>query len=73
MATATCSASTLPSLDIFSKNNDGDYDNDSADSPGHAEMNAVTTDVDNNPSPASDDWQADLSRVIPPPASRHAA
>eukprot|EP00965_Chrysotila_dentata_P006045 198152-Pleurochrysis_carterae.AAC.1 len=36
-------------------------------------MNAVTTDVDSTPTPASDDWQADLFGVIPPPASAHAA
>eukprot|EP00965_Chrysotila_dentata_P175447 5791487-Pleurochrysis_carterae.AAC.1 len=48
------------SLDIFSENDAGDYDNDSADSPGEAEMNAVTTDVNNTSTPALDDWQADL-------------
>eukprot|EP00959_Pyramimonas_sp_CCMP1952_P169038 3531168-Pyramimonas_sp.AAC.1 len=48
------------SLDIFSENDDGDDDNDAADSPDEAEMNAVTTDVDNTPTPFSDDWQADL-------------
>eukprot|EP00965_Chrysotila_dentata_P082238 2714213-Pleurochrysis_carterae.AAC.1 len=47
-------------LDVFSENDDGDYDNDSADSPGQAEMNALTTDVDNTPTPSSDDLQADL-------------
>eukprot|EP00965_Chrysotila_dentata_P110550 3652618-Pleurochrysis_carterae.AAC.1 len=36
-------------------------------------MNAVTTDLDNTPTPASDDWQADLIGVISPPASAHAA
>eukprot|EP00965_Chrysotila_dentata_P095536 3157596-Pleurochrysis_carterae.AAC.1 len=36
-------------------------------------MNAVTTDLDNTPTPASDDWHADLFAVIPPPASAHAA
>eukprot|EP00965_Chrysotila_dentata_P178681 5901108-Pleurochrysis_carterae.AAC.1 len=48
------------SLEIFSENDDGDYDNDSADPPGEAEMNAVTTDVNNTSTPAMDDWQADL-------------
>eukprot|EP00965_Chrysotila_dentata_P131440 4344957-Pleurochrysis_carterae.AAC.1 len=48
------------SLYIFSENDDGDYDNDSADSFGEAERNAVTTD-------------ADLFGVIPPPASANAA
>eukprot|EP00965_Chrysotila_dentata_P130917 4328182-Pleurochrysis_carterae.AAC.1 len=61
------------SFDIFSENDDGDYDNDSAGSPGQAEMNAVTTDVDNTPTSSSDDWQADFFGVIPPPASAHAA
>eukprot|EP00965_Chrysotila_dentata_P123547 4084287-Pleurochrysis_carterae.AAC.1 len=55
------------SLDIFSENDDGDYDNDSAGSPGEAEMNAVTTGVSNTSTPALDDWQADLFGVIPPP------
>eukprot|EP00965_Chrysotila_dentata_P000472 15717-Pleurochrysis_carterae.AAC.1 len=36
-------------------------------------MNTVATDVDNTPAPSSDDWQADLFGVIPPPASAHAA
>eukprot|EP00965_Chrysotila_dentata_P088827 2933183-Pleurochrysis_carterae.AAC.1 len=36
-------------------------------------MNAVTTDVENTPTPVSDDWQVDLFGVIPPPASAHAA
>eukprot|EP00965_Chrysotila_dentata_P042332 1404446-Pleurochrysis_carterae.AAC.1 len=48
------------SLNIFSENDDCDYDTDSPDSPGEAEMNAVTTDVDNTPTPLLDDWQADL-------------
>eukprot|EP00965_Chrysotila_dentata_P138597 4584565-Pleurochrysis_carterae.AAC.1 len=48
------------SLDIFSENDDGDYDNNFADSSGDAEMKAVTTDVDNTPIPSSDDWHADL-------------
>eukprot|EP00965_Chrysotila_dentata_P250225 6209328-Pleurochrysis_carterae.AAC.1 len=61
------------SLDIFSETDKGDYDNDSADSPSETEMNAVTTDVDNTPTPPSDDWHADLPGVIPPPASAHAA
>eukprot|EP00965_Chrysotila_dentata_P096894 3202174-Pleurochrysis_carterae.AAC.1 len=60
------------SFDIFSENDDGDYDNDFTDSPGEAEMNALTTDVDSIPTPASDDLQADLFGVIPPPASAHA-
>eukprot|EP00965_Chrysotila_dentata_P184552 6092374-Pleurochrysis_carterae.AAC.1 len=55
-------------LDILSENDDGDYDNDSVDSPGQAEMNAVTTDVDNTPTHSSD-----LFGIIPPPASAHAA
>eukprot|EP00965_Chrysotila_dentata_P022652 750124-Pleurochrysis_carterae.AAC.1 len=59
------------SLDIFSENDDGNYENDSADSSGEAEINAVTTDV-NTSTPALDDWQADLFGVIPPPASAHA-
>eukprot|EP00965_Chrysotila_dentata_P018271 608152-Pleurochrysis_carterae.AAC.1 len=37
------------SLYIFSENDDGDYDNDFTDSPGEAEINAVTTDFDNTP------------------------
>eukprot|EP00965_Chrysotila_dentata_P064676 2144602-Pleurochrysis_carterae.AAC.1 len=61
------------SLDIFSENDDGDYDDDFANSPGEFEMNAVTTDVDSTPRPASDDWQAALFGVIPPPASAVAA
>eukprot|EP00965_Chrysotila_dentata_P107583 3554442-Pleurochrysis_carterae.AAC.3 len=61
------------SLDIFSKTNDGDYDDDSADSPGEAEMNAVTTDIGSTSTPASDNWQADLFGVIPPPVSARAA
>eukprot|EP00965_Chrysotila_dentata_P107396 3548336-Pleurochrysis_carterae.AAC.1 len=60
------------SLDIFSENDDGNYDNDSADFPGEAEMNAVT-DVNNTTTPALDDWQADLFGVTLPPASAHAA
>eukprot|EP00965_Chrysotila_dentata_P047877 1588150-Pleurochrysis_carterae.AAC.1 len=36
-------------------------------------MNSVTTDVDNTPTPSTDDWQADLFGVIPSPASAHAA
>eukprot|EP00965_Chrysotila_dentata_P102342 3378421-Pleurochrysis_carterae.AAC.1 len=48
------------SLDTFSENEDGDYDNDSADSPGKPEMNALTTDIDSISTPASDDWHADL-------------
>eukprot|EP00965_Chrysotila_dentata_P017452 580029-Pleurochrysis_carterae.AAC.1 len=60
-------------VDIFSKNDGGDYDNDFADFPGQAEMNAVTADVDNTHAPSSDDWQADLLGDIPPPASAHAA
>eukprot|EP00965_Chrysotila_dentata_P089954 2969289-Pleurochrysis_carterae.AAC.2 len=61
------------SLDICSDNDDGDYDNDSANSPSEAEMNAVTTDFDNTPTPASDDSQADLLfGAIPPPASAQA-
>eukprot|EP00965_Chrysotila_dentata_P047642 1579868-Pleurochrysis_carterae.AAC.1 len=36
-------------------------------------MNAVITDLDNTPTPVSNDWQADLFGVIPPPASAHAA
>eukprot|EP00965_Chrysotila_dentata_P074844 2473242-Pleurochrysis_carterae.AAC.1 len=48
------------SLEIFSENDGGDYDNDFADFSGQAEMNAVTTDADNIPTPSSDDWQADL-------------
>eukprot|EP00965_Chrysotila_dentata_P031367 1045628-Pleurochrysis_carterae.AAC.1 len=48
------------SLDISSENENGDYNNDSADSSGEPEMNAVIIDVDNTPSPSSDDWQADL-------------
>eukprot|EP00965_Chrysotila_dentata_P125924 4161913-Pleurochrysis_carterae.AAC.2 len=61
------------SLDVFSENNVGNYDKDSTDSPGEAEMNAVTTDLDNTSTPASDDWQADLFGVIPPSLSAHAA
>eukprot|EP00965_Chrysotila_dentata_P161323 5327421-Pleurochrysis_carterae.AAC.1 len=60
-------------LDIFSENDDGDYNNDSADSSSEAEMNAVTTDVNNTSIPALDDWQADLFGVIPTPVSAHAA
>eukprot|EP00965_Chrysotila_dentata_P060303 1998896-Pleurochrysis_carterae.AAC.1 len=60
------------SFDNFSENDGGDYDYDSADFPGQAEMNAVITDVDNTPTPALDDWQADFFGVIPPPASAHA-
>eukprot|EP00965_Chrysotila_dentata_P026566 880301-Pleurochrysis_carterae.AAC.1 len=60
------------SLDIFSENEDGDYDKDSTDSPGEPEMKAATTDVDSISTTASDDWQADLFGVIPPPASAHA-
>eukprot|EP00965_Chrysotila_dentata_P115919 3832054-Pleurochrysis_carterae.AAC.1 len=70
MMTATSSVLTL--LDIFSENEDGDYDNDSADSPGKPEMNAVTTDVYSISTPASDDWHVDLFGVIPPPTSAHA-
>eukprot|EP00965_Chrysotila_dentata_P140304 4638396-Pleurochrysis_carterae.AAC.1 len=58
--TATSLASTLPSLDFFSENDNDDYDNDSAYSSGEAEMNAVTTDVNITSTPALDDWQADL-------------
>eukprot|EP00965_Chrysotila_dentata_P064390 2133669-Pleurochrysis_carterae.AAC.2 len=36
-------------------------------------MNAVTTDLDNTPTSASDDWQVGLFGVIPPPASAHDA
>eukprot|EP00965_Chrysotila_dentata_P110761 3659737-Pleurochrysis_carterae.AAC.1 len=36
-------------------------------------MNAVTTDLDNTPTPPSDYWQADLLGVIPPTLSAHAA
>eukprot|EP00965_Chrysotila_dentata_P181368 5986092-Pleurochrysis_carterae.AAC.1 len=61
------------SLDIFSEKDDGDYDDDSADSPCKAEMNAVTTDVNNTSTPVLDDWQADLFGVIPSPVSAHAA
>eukprot|EP00965_Chrysotila_dentata_P184692 6096500-Pleurochrysis_carterae.AAC.1 len=61
------------SLDIFTKNDNGDYDNDSTDSSGEAEVNAATTDVNNISTPALDDWQADLFGVIPPSASAHAA
>eukprot|EP00965_Chrysotila_dentata_P168779 5573388-Pleurochrysis_carterae.AAC.1 len=61
------------SLDGFSESDDGDYDKDSADSPGEVEMNAVTTDFDNTPAPASDDEQGDLFGVIAPPASAHVA
>eukprot|EP00965_Chrysotila_dentata_P225240 6194639-Pleurochrysis_carterae.AAC.2 len=61
------------SLDIFSETDDGDYDDDSADSYGEAEKNAVSTDVDNVCAPPSDDWQADLFGVIPPPEGAHAA
>eukprot|EP00965_Chrysotila_dentata_P117730 3890223-Pleurochrysis_carterae.AAC.1 len=61
------------SLDVFSENDDGDYDNVFKDSFGEAEMNAVITDVDYTPTPSSDDWQADLFGIIPPPASAHAA
>eukprot|EP00965_Chrysotila_dentata_P036065 1200365-Pleurochrysis_carterae.AAC.2 len=61
------------SLDIFSETDDGDYDEDSADCPGEAEMNAATTDVNNTSNPTLDDWQADLFGGIPPPVSAHAA
>eukprot|EP00965_Chrysotila_dentata_P118114 3903849-Pleurochrysis_carterae.AAC.1 len=43
------------------------------DDEGKAEMNAVTPDLDNIPTPASDDWQGYLFGVIPPPSSAHAA
>eukprot|EP00965_Chrysotila_dentata_P031033 1033247-Pleurochrysis_carterae.AAC.1 len=36
-------------------------------------MNAVTNDLDNTSTPASDDWQAEIFGAIPPPASAHAA
>eukprot|EP00965_Chrysotila_dentata_P214255 6188093-Pleurochrysis_carterae.AAC.4 len=42
-------------LDMFSDTNDGDDYDDSADSPGEVEMKAVTSDVDNIFTPASDD------------------
>eukprot|EP00965_Chrysotila_dentata_P032428 1081237-Pleurochrysis_carterae.AAC.1 len=60
------------SLNIFCENDDCDYDNDSADSPGEAEMSAVSTDAGSACAPSSDDWQADLFGVIPPPAGAHA-
>eukprot|EP00965_Chrysotila_dentata_P126015 4164681-Pleurochrysis_carterae.AAC.2 len=61
------------SLDIFFDTDDGDYDDDSTNSPGEAEMTAVYTDVDSSSTPTSADRQADLIGVISPPVNAQAA
>eukprot|EP00965_Chrysotila_dentata_P169804 5604724-Pleurochrysis_carterae.AAC.1 len=62
------------SIDNFSETDDADSGDDSAHLFGKAEMNAVTIDVDNTSTPASDDWQLDLFGFISPPvSSAHAA